>query len=164
MIALVIQGESDRSVLADEVAAYHGCHLPSAPGVDGIGVEAIWAGQDRWMLVSSDRSRRDEIFGGPVSRSECVLLDQSSGWLLVTLRGPGTVATLRKGLQIDVDPLVFKPGAAALTPLDHIWTCVWRPKNEAQGYRMLMRRSFSRAFRHWFEVSALEFGFSISAD
>jgi heterotetrameric sarcosine oxidase gamma subunit len=164
MVALLIEGADDRVTLAAEVSAALGCRLPDRPGVDGDTVQALWAGEDRWMLVSTDQSRSTDIFSGALGHRKCILLDQSSGWLLCTIRGPASLAVLRKGLQIDIDPAVFKPGCAALTVLDHMWTCVWCPPQEPGAYRLLVRRSFSRAFRHWFEVSAVEFGFAVTSE
>lgn len=163
LAALLIAGGANPSDLSARCFDVLGCQLPDRPGVEGTTVEALWTGADRWMLVSPDRVSQTSLFDGRLAAEGSVLLDQSDGWLVCTIQGPAAVATLRKGLQIDIDPAAFKTGSAALTSLDHIWTCVWRPREEPDAYRLVVRRSFANAFKHWFEVSAAEFGFAISA-
>ncbi len=163
-IALVIQGRAQRALLVSRLAEILGAPPPETPGAVGDPVEAVWSGPDRWLLVSPDRQGAPLPPAAAFAGTEAIRLDQSDGWLLCSLSGPAAIATLRKGVLIDLAPQVFGPGAAALTALDGMACCLWRPAQPADGrFRLLLRCSFTSAFLRWFEVSAAEYGFGIRA-
>jgi len=79
--------------------------------------------------------------------------DQSSGYLIQRLSGPGARTLLQRGAAIDFHPSAFGPGSVATTVIAHIGAIVWQV-DDAPSYHVAFFRSFAGSFRHWLDAAA----------
>ncbi len=133
--------------ILDALRAGLGLELPVAPNTvaQGRDAMALWLGPDEWLLrASSD---------GPAelaARVEAVLAghwfavtDQTSGYSVVRLHGPGTRDVLNAGCPLDLHPDVLKLGQCAQS---HFFkaSVLLRPLDEkGDGWELIVRRSFA---------------------
>ncbi len=84
--------------------------------------------------------------------------DQSGGYALFHLSGPGARTVLQRGAAIDFDASVFRPGSVATTVIAHIGVIIWQV-DDSPAYMIALFRSFAGSFRHWCDVTmkGLEF-------
>lgn len=67
---------------------------------------------------------------------------------------------LCKGLAIDLDPRVFRPGDTATTQVAHIGVQIWR-LTAAPAYDIVCLRGYAGSLWRWLELSAAEFGLEL---
>ncbi|MGB3426156.1 MAG: sarcosine oxidase subunit gamma family protein [Castellaniella sp.] len=133
----------------DALRAGLGLELPLAPNTVSRGRDAmaLWLGPDEWLL----RALPD----GPVdlaARVESALAghwfavtDQTSGYSVVQLHGPGTRDALNAGCPLDLHPGVLTLGQCAQS---HFFkaSVLLRPLDEqGDGWELIVRRSFADA-------------------
>jgi sarcosine oxidase subunit gamma len=90
------------------------------------------------------------------------VVDQSGGYGVLEISGRDAVATLEKGIGIDLHPRSFAPDAVAVTTIAHMGVILWR--GEGDAWRLAVFRSNAASFWHWLETSAAVFGMRIVAD
>jgi heterotetrameric sarcosine oxidase gamma subunit len=135
------------------VALPAGARLAAGPRAGFIGT-----GPGQWFVVSESLRNgalaRDlaENFRGLASIS-----DQSDGRAVVRISGPKARDLLAKGLPIDLDPRVFKPGDAATSLISYIGVQLWQV-DETPTYDIAVFRGFAESFWGWLTASAAEFG------
>lgn len=78
--------------------------------------------------------------------------DQSGGYVILKLSGPDARTVLQRGAPIDLHPLVFGPGVAAVTLIAHIGV-VLRQVDEAPTYEVAVFRSYAASFRRWLDAA-----------
>ena len=73
------------------------------------------------------------------------LSDQSHGRVLFRVAGPKALDMLAKVSSLDLDPLVFPAGSAAMTSIDHTGVTLWRELGDTGGpvYNLLVFTSFA---------------------
>jgi sarcosine oxidase subunit gamma len=86
-------------------------------------------------------------------------VDQSGGYGVLEISGRDAVATLEKGIGIDLHPREFAPDAVAVTTVAHMGVILWR--GEGDAWRLSVFRSNAASFWHWLETSAAAFGLVI---
>ena len=99
---------------------------------------------------------------GPVASdiaASASVIDQSGGYGVLEISGRDAVATLEKGIGIDLHPSAFAPDAVAVTTCAHMGVIVWRGAGDA--WRLAVFRSNAASFWHWLETSAAAFGLVI---
>ena len=74
--------------------------------------------------------------------------DQSGGYVIFRLSGPGARTVLRRGASIDFHPAAFAAGSVATTAIAHIGVVIHQV-DDAPSYDILLFRSFAGSFRHW---------------
>ena len=79
--------------------------------------------------------------------------DQSSGYVIHRLAGPGARTILQRGAAIDLHPSVFGPGSVATTVIAHVGAIFWQV-DEAPTYDVAVFRSFAGSFAHWLDATA----------
>jgi methylglutamate dehydrogenase subunit D len=126
-------------------------------------VTLVWSGPDQFLALLQDARPRPEMeaaFAGVASLS-----DQSHGRALFRVAGPKAVELLAKVSSLDLDPLVFPTGSAAMTSIDHTGVTLWRESGDAGGpvYSMLVFTSFSDTLWRLLVDSAAEFGVESSS-
>lgn len=73
-------------------------------------------------------------------------VDQSGGYRLFALTGPGARAKLQQGLAIDLDPAVLAANAVLVSQIAHIGVVIWPHK---AGWIVAVPRSFGEDLRGW---------------
>ncbi|MBV9509056.1 MAG: hypothetical protein JO303_02095 [Caulobacteraceae bacterium] len=143
-----------KDVDAARIGAALGLAAPEGPALVSDGAVAlIGTGPGVW-LAARDGGAADwadaltERLAGLASVS-----DQSAGYRLLRLRGPGAQALLQKGVFIDLDPSAFPVGAAAVTVIAHIGVILWKV-DESPTFDLAVFRSLAGSLRDWILASA----------
>lgn len=114
------------------------------------GTDYLGIGPGKWLAF------------GPVApeiAASAGVIDQSGGYGVLEISGRDAVATLEKGIGIDLHPRAFAPDAVAVTTVAHMGVIVWR--SEADAWRLAVFRSNAASFWHWLEAGAAAFGLVI---
>jgi len=136
-----------------------GLDLPAGPRrAAGEDVEFIGVGPGRWLALGGEGL--EERLRSRLSPAAAIC-DQSDGLILFDLTGPRLRDTLAKGLAIDIDPSVFRPGDAATTAVALIGVTFWL-LDEKPTFRFAVPRSYAPAFSRFLVASAAEFGCVVS--
>jgi sarcosine oxidase subunit gamma len=158
-LATVMVRKGRQADLAAAAERTYGVALPSGSRLaTGPKVGFIGTGPGQWFAVSESLRNgelgRDlgEKFAGLASIS-----DQSDGRAVVRISGPKARDVLAKGLPIDLDPRVFKPGDAATSLVSYIGVQLWQV-DETPTYDIAVFRGFAESFWGWLTASAAEFG------
>jgi heterotetrameric sarcosine oxidase gamma subunit len=120
----------------------------------------IGTGTGKWLAVFDCPSPNflEELrleFDGLAS-----VVDQSHAFGVLRLSGPAVLATLEKGVQIDLAPDVFPVGRAAVTNIAHVGVTLWKV-DDAPTFDIAVTRSFAGSFCHWLEASAAIHGLAV---
>ncbi|MBP7003200.1 sarcosine oxidase subunit gamma family protein [Amaricoccus sp.] len=121
---------------AAAVAAALGAALP-APGratALGDGSTLAWLGLDRWLLRGPAAAGLAGRLGGAAA-----VIDQSDGWIALSLAGPAAAGVLARLLPLDLAPEAFPPDAACRSALRHVPCLVL---GAAAGFGILAPRSY----------------------
>ena len=86
--------------------------------------------------------------------------DQSHAFGVLRLSGPALLATLEKGVQIDLSADAFPVGRAAATNIAHLGAHLWKV-DDAPTFDLAVARSIAGSFCHWLEASAAVYGLAI---
>ena len=90
------------------------------------------------------------------------VIDQSDGRAVFRVGGPKARDAFAKGIPLDLDRSVFRPGDTALTSAGHFNVHLWQV-DETPTYEVAVFRSFARSFGDWLMEAAAEFGVSVTA-
>lgn len=112
----------------------------------------IGAGPDSW-LVFVPNAAPDWATDLAARLPMASLSDQSGGYVVLKLAGPGARALLQKGAFIDLDASVFVVGSVATTVIAHIGVVIWQSE-DAATFHVAMFRSFAESFRAWLDATA----------
>ena len=88
--------------------------------------------------------------------------EQSDGRALIGLAGRKARDVLAKGLALDLHPLAFGVGDAALCQIDHIAVHIWQT-DETPSYEIAVFRGFARSFWRFLTEAAAEFSYEVTA-
>jgi methylglutamate dehydrogenase subunit D len=88
------------------------------------------------------------------------MVDQSHAFGVLRLSGPALLATLEKGVRINLSPDAFQVGRAAVTSIAHIGVNLWKV-DDAPTFDIAVTRSFAGSFCHWLEASAAVHGLAV---
>lgn len=125
----------------------------SGPGWSGDEALALIAtGPATWLALSADApgvhaSRLAKALGPLAS-----VADQSGGYVILRLSGPGARTVLQRGAPIDLHPQAFGPGSAAVTVVAHIGV-ILRQLDETPTYEVAVFRSYAASFRGWLDAA-----------
>ncbi len=136
--------------------------LPDAGRSNAAGhVVFAWAGHDAVIATSPDLAL-ERMLCDAVGTTAAIV-DQSDARIFLRLSGPKAVATLEKGVAIDLHPREFGPGRVATTQLSHL-TVLIRQSDATPSYDVVISRAFAAELWHWLEESAGEYGLELLAD
>jgi methylglutamate dehydrogenase subunit D len=121
----------------------------------------VWAGPGQWLAMHEDPDgatleRRLRAALGPLAS----VSDQSDGRIVMRVGGSRARDLLAKGVPIDLHPMAFGPGDAAVTIVAHIGAHIWQV-DETPTYELIVARSYAAAFLEWLLDAAAEFGVSL---
>lgn len=142
-----------RGVAPAAIGAALGIDLRDGPSCSaGDGIVLLGTGPGSW-LAHADAAPADWAAAlrerlGPLAS----VSDQSGGYVIFRLSGPGARTVLQRGASIDFDPAAFAPGAVATTVIAHIGVII-RQVDDAPTYDTLLFRSFANSFREWLDTT-----------
>jgi methylglutamate dehydrogenase subunit D len=160
-IAAVMLRRGKAEELSAAVKHNLGIPLPvGAKCTSNDGVELLGTGPGKWLAIKgvqeADFVTQLEIhFEGLAS-----VVDQSSGLDVLRLGGRALLATLEKGVQIDLAPEAFPVGSVAVTSIAHVGVTLWKV-SDAPIIDLAVARSLAGSFKHWLQVSAGVYGLSV---
>ena len=155
--------KGQKEALATVIVTAFGIALPSAnKTASKDGVTFVSVGPGKWLVTGEGSAERDLVAqlqksAGPLA----AVVDQSDARAVVEISGDKARSALAKGVMVDLDPVVFKTGDAAVSFAVQFWITLWQ-MNDAPTYRLAVFRSMGRDLLHWLESSAAEFGCEIS--
>lgn len=161
-LAIVTVRKGAASRLASALLDEFGLTLADGPKVSSSNDLAfVGIGPGTWLAVKPGGGWRFATdLAGRVAGIAAVA-DQSSGYGVLRLEGPRVRDVLAKGVPIDLDPSVFRPGDAAVTLAGHVGIVLWQA-GEEPGYDVAVFRSYAESFWAWLTASAAEFGLSVA--
>lgn len=142
-----------KGVAAVAIGAALGVELRDGPCCSmGAGLVLLGTGPGSW-LAYADTAPADWAAGlrerlGPLAS----VSDQSGGYAIFRLSGPGARTVLQRGAAIDFHPAAFAAGAVATTVIAHIGVVI-RQVDDAPTYDVALFRSFAGSFRHWLDTA-----------
>lgn len=125
------------------------------------GIKIFWLREGQWAIVTSEENKdkiRSEMEKA-LSNLKSSLVDNSSGYTMLTLKGEKARDTLMKGCPLDLHPAVFKTGHMALSRVMHADILLHHPSKER--YDLYIRKSFAEYLLRWLHDGALEYGVEI---
>lgn len=158
-IASLAAPAAGEAALVAAVKNSFGLDLPSKPAIARSEKHAaVWAGPGQWLLIAEDRAGFADALA-PLSVVAAVA-DQSSGRAALRLSGERVRDALAKGCMLDLHPVAFPVGMAALTSIAHIGVHLWRAEDGPEGavFEIMVARSFAGSFWSWLSASVAEFG------
>jgi len=158
--AAVIARRGKLDAIPSAVAASYGVALPTGPRrVTRGAVTFAGVGPGRWIATAEGAEAAGFV---PRLRARlgptAAVMDQSDARLVVRLSGPRLRDVLAKGVPIDLDPRVFKPGDVATTLVAHIGVQI-DMLDARPTYQLAAPRSMAGSFWSWLSASAAEFGY-----
>jgi methylglutamate dehydrogenase subunit D len=164
--ASVIARKGQLEALVTLARSAYGLDLPRVPLrvsallADGRQIAFVWAGPAQWLAICEgvDDFERELVAAFGI---RAMIAEQGDGRCVLRLGGPKARQVLAKGLPIDLDARVFKPGDVALSIAAHVNVHVWQ-LDEAPTYEMSVMRSFAGSFWSWLATSAAEFGYDVA--
>lgn len=118
------------------------------------GVDFLGVGPGKWLALGNAASFDFS--------HKAAVIDQSGGYGLLEISGRDVVATLEKGIGIDLHPNEFADDDVAVTVCSHIGVVLWR--GDANSFRLAVPRSYAASFWLWLESSAAEFGLRVASE
>jgi sarcosine oxidase subunit gamma len=161
----VIGRKHEAATLAALVKSAYGIELPTSPRMvggptpDGRTLSFIWAGADQWLAYAEAHPDLETELRMALG-NRAMIVEQSDGRCVLRLSGPKARDVLAKGIPLDLDPRVFRPGDVALTMAAHMNVQLWQ-LGETPTYEIAMFRSLAGSFWSWLSASAAEFGYDV---
>lgn len=144
------------SRMAAEVARLSGTAEAPGPGksVKGSRVQILRVEPLKWWLI-----RDPGLVLGPLAdRDSGEMLDLSASRLQLGIEGPAAEKLLGHFLPIDLRPRAFPEGSVATTAFHQTGVVLWRT---AQGFSLLLPRSYAASLWNQLAESARQYGFAI---
>ena len=88
--------------------------------------------------------------------------DLSHSRTRIFIEGERAADVLKKGVPLDFDAKVFKPGQAALTGLHHTPVLIHRIREDR--FEIYAMRTFAHSVWDWLTDAALEFGYDVASE
>jgi methylglutamate dehydrogenase subunit D len=160
-MATVMIRRGKSAELLQQVKRRLGIELADAPMRYRFGrTSLIGAGNGKWLAVCETPTANfmEELqreLDGLAS-----IVDQSHAFGVLRLSGPALLATLEKGVQINLSPDAFQVGRAAVTSIAHIGVNLWKV-DDTPTFDIAVTRSFAGSFCHWLEASAAVHGLAV---
>lgn len=158
---MVRRGQSGE--LLRRVEQHYGITLADAPmrcGSDRLSF--IGTGNGKWLAVCENPAP-DFIAGlRRAFEGSASVADQSHACGVLRLSGPALLATLEKGVRIDLSPDAFPVGRAAVTQIAHLGVTLWKVDDAPPIFDIAVARSVAGNFSHWLQASAGVHGLAIA--
>lgn len=142
-----------KGVAPAAIGAQLGVDLRDGPHCSvGDGIVLLGTGPGNW-LAQAETAPADWAAGlRDRLGSLASVSDQSGGYVVFRLSGPGARTVLQRGAAIDFHPAAFAAGAVAATVIAHVGVVI-RQVDDAPTYDVALFRSFAGSFRHWLDTT-----------
>ncbi|PWR19663.1 sarcosine oxidase subunit gamma [Zavarzinia compransoris] len=158
-LAAVALRPGGRDELARRLRARHGLTLPAGPRATFAPGTALIATGPSTFLLARDGGIDAEALGDDLAGCATVT-DQSDGYGVLRLSGPGTFETLAKGIAVDFHPVAFGPGGAAVTSCAHMGVIPWQV-DAAPTVEIAVFRSLAGSFWDFLAASGAAGGIAV---
>ena len=152
----------------DEARRRFGLVLDEAPNTmtsstitSSAGTTSLWLGPESWLLVTAETPLRD--FGArrdALQAAGGALFDVSASRVAFAVSGARALDVLAAGCPLDLHPDVLAPGRCAQSVFARVNALYARA---ADGFVVLVPRSFGRDVWHGLCEAAEEFGYVVEA-
>jgi sarcosine oxidase subunit gamma len=133
--------------IRDALRSGLGLELPVVPNTvaQGRNAMALWLGPDEWLLRASagDASDLVERVEQALAGHRFSVTDQSSGYSVVQLHGPGSRDVLNAGCPLDLHPGVLTLGQCAQSHFFKASVLLRPLDGTGDGWELIVRRSFA---------------------
>lgn len=152
--------KGQKDALAAVIMTSFGMALPAAnKSASKDGVTFVCVGPGKWLVTGEGAAEHELIVKlEKAAGSLAAIVDQSDARAVVEISGEKARAALAKGVMIDLEPVAFRSGDAAVSFAVQFWITLWQT-HDAPTYRLAVFRSMGRDLLHWLESSAAEFGY-----
>lgn len=151
------QAVATAAVLSEHFAATV-TDSPRRVASGSLSISGIAPGQ--WLLIERQASLSTTADLRAKLVGLAAVVDQSGGRLVIELSGNQVRSTLAKGIPVDLDASVFKPGDVAQTMAAHIGVQV-ALMTEQTAFEIITAASTAGSFWNWFATSAAEYGLDV---
>lgn len=157
---MVRRGQSGE--LLRRVEQHFGIALADAPMRHGSGrLSFIGTGNGRWLAVCENPASDFVAELRRALEGSASVADQSHAYGMLRLSGPALLATLEKGVRIDLSPDAFPVGRAAVTQIAHLGVVMWKV-DDTPIFDIAVARSVAGDFCHWLQALAGVHGLAIA--
>jgi sarcosine oxidase subunit gamma len=161
-IATVMARKGQRDALAALIKEQHDIALPGGPRWSGSDALALLGtGPGRWLAVHSTPPARFVTHLAQQLEGLASVVDQSGAYGVLRLGGPVLIATLAKGMAINLDARIFPAGSVAVTQIAHVGVTLWKI-DDSPAIDVAVARSLCGSFRHWLSTSAEDSSFRLT--
>jgi methylglutamate dehydrogenase subunit D len=138
-----------------------GLEVPVSPRIaSNQGTAIVWSGPSQWLVLADTRTAAAITQWQATLDRLGAVSDQSAARVFLRMAGGDVRRALAKVLGIDLHPLVFPVGHAAMTDLAHLPVHVWRTADiGAQAtFEIAGPRSMAGSLWHALLAAAAEYG------
>lgn len=108
----------------------------------------IGVGPGVWLAISeAGQTDWADMLRGALTGVASVS-EQSAGYTVMRMTGPGARALLQKGAHVDLDPAAFGVGHAVVTHIAHMGVILWQV-DDAPTFDVAVFRSLTHGFHAW---------------
>ena len=131
------------AALSKALKKAHGVVFPG-PGEshEAKGVRVLWSGREQAFLLG--------VPADPALATLAAVTDQSDGWAMMALRGPGAGDVLARLCPLDLRLAAFGVGQVARSQLQHVAALIVRVDD---GFQIMVMRSFAATAVHEIETA-----------
>jgi heterotetrameric sarcosine oxidase gamma subunit len=131
------------AALSKALKKAHGVEFPG-PGESqsAKGVRVLWSGREQAFLLGAAPD--------PALTPFAAVTDQSDGWAMMALQGPGAEDVLARLCPLDLRLVAFPVGRVARSQLQHVAALICRVDD---GFQIMVMRSFATTAVHELETA-----------
>ena len=155
-----LRGRGDNTAFLAGCLKVLGCEPPATPNtvVDEGENRIYWLGPDEWLIVTpagGEAKLKADLLKA-LDGQFCSVVDNSSGLTMLHVTGANAGALLATDCPLDLHPREFKPGQCAQTRLAKAGMTI-SPLADANGFEVIIRRSFADYLLLWLQDAAIAF-------
>jgi methylglutamate dehydrogenase subunit D len=148
--------------VAKILSALAGAEITDRPARAGTTTAVTGIAPGQWLVISRAQANLTTELTNRLTNLAAVV-DQSHSRIMLELGGPNARDTLAKGIPIDLDPGIFKPGSAAQTAASHINVQI-ALVDDTPTFELITAASTAGSFWSWLTASAAEYGIDVAAN
>nr|WP_258571055.1 sarcosine oxidase subunit gamma family protein [Flavimaribacter sediminis] len=107
---------------------------------------------DQIFVLFPQTGHRPDLEIAEIAGDQGSVTDQSDGWALLRVSGPGSRTALERICMLDLHPDIFTVGAVARTVMEHLGMIIHR--NDEHSFLLMSARSSAEFFAHAVVTSA----------
>lgn len=138
-ITEILPRKDAEKALGAALKSAHAMALPGAGKSSGkANLRCLWAGRGAFFLIG-DKAADASLL------PYAALVDQSDGWVVMTLEGEGAADVMARLCPLDLRESQFKRGQTARSEVAHMMAVITRT---TKGFEIMVMRSFARTAVH----------------